>query len=119
MKSNEIGNINEALLVLKHFIDLSARLLPFLEELQNKNNPSYSEILNKKKIIAVYEGYEFDTTTSEVLLNSNILELIKSSFDQIINEKRLGRRPRCSKELKQFLKEHKRLKDDWFIAESN
>lgn len=30
MKSSEIKNINHALFVLKHFVELSARLLPVL-----------------------------------------------------------------------------------------
>lgn len=119
MRSREIGHINEALLVLKHFIDLSARLLPYLHELEQKRNPSFSDKLSKRKIIDVYEGYKFETATSEILLHSNVLELIKETFEQIIYAPKTSRAVKRATSLKKFLSEHNRLKSNWYYIESN
>lgn len=119
MRVREIGQINEALLVLRHFIDLSSRLLPFLDELQRKTNPSPLEKINQLKIIDVYENYNFDTDTSRILLNSDILELIKDSFDAIQLEKNQKRSNKSRRALRNFLREHKRLQDDWYQIDAN
>jgi hypothetical protein len=114
MRPQEINHINEALLVLRHFIDLSAKLLPFLEELNRKDVLTQEEQSNKSKIIEVYQNYEFDTNTSRLLLDSNILELIKETFDAMISTKRRQHRP-----MRNFLREHRRLKENWYFAEAN
>ncbi len=115
MKSREIGNINEALFVLRHFIDLSAQLLPFLYELENKHDLSLIEKQKKLKICEIYEQHEIDANTSVVLINSNVLELIKTSFQSILHDKRVHR----FKNLKKFLKEYDRLKNNWNSIEAN
>ena len=120
MKSKQIEHINEALLVLRHFIDLSARLLPFLDELQRKHKPTISEIVDKKKILDVYRNYQFDTRTSEMLLNSNILELIQNTFENAEQEAQNGRRRRRSnRALRRFLQEHERLSQNWGRIDAN
>jgi hypothetical protein len=115
MKAKEINHINEAVLVLRHFIDLSARLLPFLYELEAKRNPTILEKNDKKKIIDVYANYTFDTETSKILINSNILDLIRDSFHGIIYQKSVHK----PKHLYAFLKEHDRLQNAWEQIESN
>lgn len=119
MKSKHINNVNEAILVLRHFIDLSAKLLPFLEELERKRIPTLEDKINKQKIIEVYSSYEFDTSTSKLLMNSNILDLIKDAFDQIRTAERKSSRRKSSSTLKSFLREHRRLSDNWGIVQAN
>lgn len=119
MKVREIGQINEAILVLRHFIDLSARLLPFLDELQRKRNLSPTESINKVRIIDVYENYSFDTKTSKVLLNSDVLDLIKDSFTALQNSGRREKSSKSRRALRKFLHEHKRLQDDWCQIDAN
>lgn len=119
MKSKHINNVNEAILVLRHFIDLSAKLLPFLEELERKRTPTLEDKLNKQKIIDVYSSYDFDTETSKLLMNSNVLELIKESFDTIRSYERKSSRRYNSTMLKRFLREHRRLKDNWGMVQAN
>lgn len=109
MKVKEIGHINEALLVLKHFIDLSAKLLPLLEELNRKKTPSFEEKINKKRIIDIYQHYEFDTNTSRLLINSNVLELIQTAFIEVASSHHRSK----NRNLRKFLKEHHRLMRDW------
>ena len=120
MKSQQINNINEALLVLRHFIDLSAKLLPFLDELQQKKDLTLHEIQNRNKIIDVYESYSFDTRTSKLLLNSNVLDLIKESFENISQPHLTTKDTRKkSRVLRRFLKEHRRLQEDWYMISAN
>lgn len=120
MTSQQIGNINEAVLVLRHFINLSARLLPFLEELQQKQHPTVKEMVDRSRIIDVYQNYRFDTRTSEMLLDSNVLELIKESFENISSQTNLYRsRGRTNRKLRSFLQEHRRLREKWDLIDAN
>ena len=115
----DIHNVNEALLVLRHFIDLSSRLLPFLDELQRIDDPSDKESYDKRRIIEVYESYHFDTKTSEVLIGSNILELIKESFHTLANCSSDQHYKTAQKKLVRFILEHKRLDNKWKFIGSN
>lgn len=118
MRTNQIENINEALLVLRHFIDLSAELLPMLYVLRQKPNPTHEEIDNIRKIQDVYEQYAFDTDTSRLLIDSDILDLIQSSFYKM-NDKN-PKHPRVArKNLYAFLNEYKRLKHNWELTVAN
>ncbi len=119
MKSKHIQNVNEAILVLRHFIELSAQLLPFLEELEKKKRPTADDLVSKQKIIEVYRSYDFDTSTSKVLMNSHILDLIKSSFETISCRESCASRRSRSNKLRQFLTEHRRLKENWEVIMSN
>ena len=119
MNAEEIDKLNEANLVLRHFVDLSARLLPFLDELQRKKNPTLEELKNKNKIIDVFESYNFDTRTSEMLIGSNILELIKKSFDHISQTSYFLRPGQKNGVLSKFLNEYRRLSDNWSFASTN
>ena len=115
----DIHSVNEALLVLRHFIDLSARLLPFLDELQRKDAPTEQEQYDKQRIISVYENYHFDTKTSEVLINSNILELINDSFQTLASCRTCDEYDTAQRKLVAFILEHKRLKDKWSFVNAN
>lgn len=115
----EIHNVNEALLVLKHFIDLSSRLLPFLDELQRIETPTNKDILDKQKIISVYQSYHIDPQTSEILIGSNILQLIKDSFHTIANSTSERQYKKAQKKLVSFILEHKRLRDKWNNINAN
>ncbi len=119
MKADEIARLNEANLVLRHFVNLSAKLLPFLDELQRKKNPTLQELNNKNKIIDVFENYNFDTRASEMLIGSNILELIKKSFENISQTSYFLKPGQHNRALRQFLNEYHRLNDNWFQNSSN
>lgn len=116
MKVQNIQHMNEAVFILRHFIDLSARLLPLLYKLDQKATPLEEEIRDKEKILEVFNTYNFSTNTSKFLLESNILDLIKNCYKLITEEN--------SKEEKQdgltaFLKEYNRLKTHWRQIELN
>jgi hypothetical protein len=123
MRAKHINDVNEAILVLRHFVELSAKLLPFLDELERKKVPSSKDVQSKKKIIEVYENYEFDTSTSKVLMNSNILDLIKETFENI-SQRSHARKSQLAclqkpNHLHQFLAEHDRLQRSWGMIQAN
>ncbi len=115
MCSKELGNINQALYILKHFIDLIAKLIPILYDLESWRNLSPTEYQNKIKIREIYENNNIDTSTSLHLIDSNVLELIKNSFDAILYDNRVSK----IQHLKSFLAEHKRLQQQWNTIASN
>ncbi len=119
MTVKQIHNVNEALLIMRHFIDLSARLLPFLDELQRKRRPTPKEMVDRERIIDVYENYSFDTCTSESLLDSNILELIQDSFSNITACQCSKDYNKSQRKLVRFMLEYKRLNDNWGYATAN
>ena len=115
----EINKLNEANLVLRHFVNLSAQLLPFLEQLERKKDLSIEEATHKIKIKTVFENYNFDTNTSELLINSNVLELIQNSFKKIVKFNSGDNSRSHKRTLRKFLFEHQRLIQSWNLIDSN
>ena len=118
LQSREIEQLNDANLVLRHFVDLSAQLLPFLNDLHQKRNLSKFETDSMMKIISVFENYQFDTKTSESLINSNVLALIKNTFEKITSVHLFDKR-QARKTLNDFMFEHQRLVESWNHVDSN
>jgi len=116
MKSKNIHKVNEAITTLRHFIDLSAQLLPYLIELKytirNENEEEELDQINN-----IFENYTFDNRVSKLLMNSSIIETIQHSYLFImdINHSKLD----AKKHLHVFKKEHKRLKKNWNYIDSN
>lgn len=117
MTARNIQRVNEAVYILRNFIDLSAQLLPFLIELQYAKKPTESEIEDKEKIISVYKNYSFDKDTSLLLMNSSILEIIEKSFNFIVDKNQT--KNTSKKQLREFKKEHTRLQKNWILIDSN
>jgi len=114
MKAKKIEQVNEAVFILRHFINLSAKLLPFLHELTKNEEPSEKELNDRNKIIGVYVNYSFDTKTSKHLMDSNVLDFIRSAFRNIIQ-----RSENAPVELAKFLEEHDRLRKKWKFVDAN
>lgn len=118
MRSSAIENVNEATVVLRHFIELSAKLLPFLNELSKKEVLLPKESMDRRKIIDVYKGYKFDTSTSLILMNSPVLEIIQQAFDQI--EKRVPNEASIADlTLERFFEQHDTLVQNWIHTDCN
>ncbi len=118
MNASDISNINTANFILRHFVDLSARLLPLLNDLTQKRNPTEEEKNSIRKIVSVYSHYRFDPNTSVQLINSNILELIQKTFENIVDAQRKKSIER-KLYLDHFLYERERLIDVWETVEAN
>ena len=116
MKVKNIQEMNEAVFILRHFIDLSARLLPLLYKLDQKITPSIQDLRDKEKILTVFRTYNFETKTSEVLLESHILDLIRDCYSNITKEDLFINK---QVSLTNFLTEYNRLKNSWRIIENN
>lgn len=118
MKSESITQVNDATVVLRHFIELSAKLLPFFNELSKKELLQPYELDNRKKIIEVFRSYKFDTCTSAILMNSTILETITELFKHI--EQRVpGENSFADILLDEFLNEHDELVSNWVRTDLN
>lgn len=112
MRSVAIQQVNDATIVLRHFIELSVKLLPFLNELSSKERLSPHEYQDRQKIIEVYNSYAFDTSTSSVLMGSDILDRIQTTFQCIQN--RIPGEPSIADELlDNFLDKHQELVQNW------
>jgi hypothetical protein len=118
MNAKNIQRVNEAIYILRNFIDLSAQLLPFLSELHySKKVLTDTDLEDKKNIIEVFNTYSFDQETSRILMNSPILEKIQKSFTSIIDSK--SSRDKSKRELLEFRKEHKKLMRSWTLIDAN
>lgn len=119
MKYSQIHSINNANFVLRHFVDLSSKLLPLLDSLNRVRNPDQTIRLNKIKISQIYENYNFENATSELLMNSNILELIQQAYLNISISSKYLKIGQQNTMLKEFEKEHTRLLSKWNLVDLN
>lgn len=117
MHAHQIKKLNEGIVVMRHFIQLSAQLLPVLHKLSRAKNPSSVEVENRLKIIDVYKSYTFDHNISRILMNSDVLVKIESCFKSTISKRETSYQKR--RKLKDFLREYKRLNQNWQLIESN
>ena len=118
IQTSAIQQINEATIVLRHFIELSAKLLPFFNELSKKSILLPQELSDRNKIIEVYRNYGFDTSTSEILMESDILEIIQQTFRSI--EKRIpGKDSDSDKLMTVFQNKHHQLVQNWQLTDTN
>ena len=86
MTTKHIQKLNEAVYILRNFIELSAQLLPFLVELKYAKTLTKEDQVDKENIIDLYKNYAFEDETSIQLMDSPILSLIHDSFETIIKE---------------------------------
>lgn len=119
MNYDQIKSLNKANFVLRHFVDLSSKLLPILDHLNRIKNPDQSVRLNKIKIAQIYENYNFENSTSIILMDSNILELIQKTYNDITAPSKSRRIGQKNKMLAEFKKEHDRLSSKWTSVDLN
>ena len=89
MKSSEIKNINHALFLLKHFVELIAWLLPLLYDLEHKANLKSDEERNRNEIIDVYQNYSFRLAPIAFFFNSDLLLLTNRASKQSLTKMRM------------------------------
>ena len=118
IQTSAVQQINEATIVLRHFIELSAKLLPFFNELSKKSILLPQELNDRNKIIEVYKNYGFDTSTSEILMESDILEIIQQTF-QSIEKRSPGKDSDSDKLMTVFQNKHHQLVQNWQLTDMN
>jgi hypothetical protein len=118
IQTSAVQQINEATIVLRHFIELSAKLLPFFNELSKKSILLPQELNDRNKIIEVYKNYSFDTSTSEILMESDILEIIQQTF-QSIEKRSPGKDSDSDKLMTVFQNKHHQLVQNWQLTDMN
>jgi len=115
MRTSNIQSINTAVSVMKHFVELSAKLLPYYEKITRTSNTDLSAKDDERKIAAVYESYNIDPQSSELLLDSNILEIILEGFRSIKKRQEIGE-TRIKSLLNEFHEEYEKLQERWNYA---
>ncbi len=115
---SQIRQLNEALLVMKHFVELSAHLLPYLERITRKKRLSKKEKMDKDFVFDVYDNYEVDASTSRILLDSDIIQLILKSYSSL-KERNEENELEATYNLNKFYKEYHRLLQNWNRVEMN
>jgi hypothetical protein len=118
IQTSAIQQINEATIVLRHFIELSAKLLPFFNELSKKAVLLPQEKNDREKIIEVYRNYSFDTSTSQILMESDILDVIQQTF-RSIEKRKPGKDTDSDKLMAVFRNKYHQLTSNWRLTDTN
>lgn len=118
MKSKNIKSLNSAVYVMRHFVELSAKLLPYYERITRNEPHSIEKLEEKEKIDAVYESYNVNPKTSEFLLGSNIIGLISKVYDTLKNRSSENESS-ARRYLNEFQNEYKRLQQNWYTTLMN
>jgi hypothetical protein len=113
MKSNNIKSLNSAVYVMRHFVELSSKLLPYYERITRSEPHSLERIAEKKRIDEVYQKYNVNPKTSQFLLGSNIIALIGKVYDSL-QERNSNSEAEAQRNLNEFTKEYHRLKKNWY-----
>lgn len=115
MNQYQIKNVNQCIIVLRHFIEVSSKILPTYANLEFKKHLNATEKLQRQKIIEIYNANNFDEQISVFLMNSNILFFIKKLFLSILNKDKKS----TAEMLGLFTKEYGQLKKSWECQMAN
>ena len=107
---------NEVNFILRYFIDRSAKLLPILYILDQKENPLKMEIAQKNKIMKIFRTIDFPAYKKNKIPESTILTRIRNCFELITQDISKAEK---QKGLIDFLQEYNRLKESWRKVELN
>lgn len=118
MEAKNIKSLNSAVYVMRHFVELSATLLPVYEKLTRNEPHSVHSEGDKKRIDDIYETYNVNPKTSEFLLGSNIVALIKNTYNELKNRSHCNEKV-AQEQLEAFHDEYAKLKQDWYITLMN
>jgi hypothetical protein len=116
LKTSSIEQVNDDLIVLRHFIELNEKLLPILLTLSEKKAKTDKDFADIQKIREVYESYHFDIKSSQILMNSSILSYIQGAYQAIIDNSE------CLHTQVKFMlfeKELVKLKKNWTLVGQN
>lgn len=108
-----IEEINTALVILRHFVELNTKLLPLLHSLYKLENPSERDKEDMEKIQTAFSSYHFESETSIILMNSPILEIIQMNYETIFLK---APYVETSYQLNRFQKEYTNLAQNWNLV---
>ena len=118
MEAKKIKSLNTAIFVMRHFVELSARLLPIYERITRNDSHNCFTERDKRKIDFVYQTCNVNPKTSEYLLGSNIIALIKNTYEVLKNRSQINEKI-AQEQLEAFQDEYAKLKQDWYITMMN
>lgn len=112
-----IQQINDGLIVMKHFFELNEKLLPIYFDLNIKKHQNYRNQIDISKINSVFDSYNFDVNSSKILLGSDILDYIQHAYFVIQSDTTNLQEKQDALNL--FLNEYKKLKNNWELVAAN
>lgn len=116
LKTTSIEEVNSALIVLRHFIELNEKLLPMLLHLKLKKNKQAKDLADIEKIMCTFETFHFDVKSSQILMNSSILTYIKDAYKAIIED---SESLNTEVKLMLFVRELSKLRKNWQLVLQN
>ncbi len=99
----------QAVFILQKFVRMSRFLLPAYLDLVRKNRLTRKEESRLARINSVYASFRASSETSVLLINSNILELIKSLYYQSMVDAEI----KSSVVYNKFIRESDKLIKKW------
>ena len=118
MEAKNIKSLNTAVYVMRHFVELSSKLLPIYEEITRDEPHSVHSQDDKERIEGIYQTYDVNPKTSEFLLGSDVVALIKKAYLSLKNRSKINEKI-AQEELEAFQEEYERLKQDWYVTLMN
>lgn len=118
MEVKNIKSLNGAVYVLRHFVELSAQLLPVYEKITRKKITEKQFIEEKNKIDFIYSRHNVNPDVGRFLLGSDILMLISSAYESLKN-RTAKNEEEAKKNLNDFIEEYIRLKQEWYLTLMN
>nr|WP_299205436.1 hypothetical protein [uncultured Brumimicrobium sp.] len=118
MEAKNIRSLNSAVYVMRHFVELSAKLLPIYERITRNEPHSVHSEEDKKRIEVIYQTYDINPKTGEFLLGSNIVALIKKAYLELKNRSHQNEKE-AQEQLEAFQEEYAKLKQDWYMTLMN
>lgn len=118
MEVKSIKSLNEAVYVLRHFVELSAQLLPVYEKITSKNETHPHFIEEKRKIDFIYSKHKVNPDVGRFLLGSDIITLISKAYQGLKNRESTKDEV-VQLNLEKFIEEYIRLKQEWYLTLMN
>lgn len=113
MEVKNIKSLNEAVYVLRHFVELSAQLLPIYDKITSCKQLNFYLMEEKEKIDEIYSKHKVNPDVGKFLLGSNIIYLITQSYNDMKYRKQYGDK-KVKGNLDEFVSEYARLKQEWY-----
>ena len=103
--------------ILERFVRMSRLLLPSYYTLMNQDELSEKDLRKIERINKVYDAFSASPEASEILVNSNIIELIQNLYSSL---KYAGpSNPESHQALESFIHESDRLIRNWNYVVKN
>lgn len=118
MEVKNIKSLNDAVYVLRHFVELSAQLLPIYDKITATKQANFNLQSEKEKIDRIYSKHKVNPEVGEFLLGSDIITLITKAYNGLKHRNQIDEND-VKGNLEKFTEEYARLKEEWYLTLMN